>query len=233
MAMKQVGFAAAQKNQLRASSSATLPARAVAVRKSVVCSASSSNTSNAVTAVALAAVVSSTAAFVAPEPANAEVSGLTPCAKSKPFKKRQKVTVRKLSKRMELYEEGSAPYVALQDRIDQTNARFSKYAKQGLLCGADGYPHLIVDGDFKYGFKEFTLPGVAFLYIAGWIGYVGRQYLNEIKKEKDPKMKEIIIDVPLALKFMSRGWTWPLRAVKELQDGTLTAAKEDVTVSPR
>jgi len=53
------------------------------------------------------------------------------------------------------------------------------------------------------------------------------------RKEKDPKMKEIIIDVPLALKFMSRGWTWPLRAVKELQDGTLTAAKEDVTVSPR
>eukprot|EP00958_Prasinococcus_capsulatus_P014970 scaffold1584_cov363-Prasinococcus_capsulatus_cf.AAC.5 len=94
MAMKQVGFAAAQKNQLRASSSATLPARAVAVRKSVVCSASSSNTSNAVTAVALAAVVSSTAAFVAPEPANAEVSGLTPCAKSKPFKKRQKVPTR-------------------------------------------------------------------------------------------------------------------------------------------
>ena len=39
----------------------------------------------------------------------------------------------------------------------------------------------IVDGDFKYGLEEFTIPGLAFLYIAGWIGYVGRQYLNEIK----------------------------------------------------
>merc|ERR1712113_716486 len=232
MAMKQVGFAAAQCNQLRAKNSTpALPARVA--RKTVVCSASNDKSANAVTAVALAAVVSSTAAFVVPEPAHAEVSGLTPCAKSKPFKKRAKVTVRKLAKRQDLYEKGSAPYVALQDRIDQTNARFDKYAKQGLLCGADGYPHLIVDGDFKYGLEEFTIPGIAFLYIAGWIGYVGRQYLNEIKKEKDPKMKEIIIDVPLAVKFASRGWTWPLLAFKELKDGTQTAAKEDVTVSPR
>ena len=95
MAMKQVGFAAAQCNQLRAKNSTpALPARVA--RKPVVCAANNEKSANAVTAVALAAVVSSTAAFVVPEPAHAEVSGLTPCAKSKPFKKRAKVCFQRL-----------------------------------------------------------------------------------------------------------------------------------------
>ena len=41
------------------------------------------------------------------------------------------------------YEADSAPALALQATIDKTHARFEKYAKQGLLCGTDGLPHLI------------------------------------------------------------------------------------------
>lgn len=51
------------------------------------------------------------------------------------------------------YEEDSAPALALQATIDKTNKRFEFYAKNNLLCGTDGLPHLIADPGyaFKYG----------------------------------------------------------------------------------
>ena len=45
------------------------------------------------------------------------------------------------------------------------------------------------------------IPTVGFLYIAGWIGYVGRDYIIAAKKESKPRDKEIIIDVPMAAKM--------------------------------
>ena len=45
------------------------------------------------------------------------------------------------------------------------------------------------------------IPTVAFLYIAGYIGYVGREYIKAAKKEQKPTVKEYIIDVPFALKL--------------------------------
>ena len=53
------------------------------------------------------------------------------------------------------------------------------------------------------------------------------------KDAAKPTEKEIIIDVPTALGMMFSASTWPLSAVNELRYGTLTAAKEDITVSPR
>ncbi|CAN6855736.1 unnamed protein product [Brassica oleracea var. botrytis] len=47
--------------------------------------------------------------------------------------------------------------------------RFNNYGKYGLLCGADGIPHLMVNGDQRH-WGEFITPGLLFLYIAGWIG---------------------------------------------------------------
>lgn len=51
------------------------------------------------------------------------------------------------------YEADSAPAVALKATIDRTEKRFANYAKAGLLCGADGLPHLISDPGLalKYG----------------------------------------------------------------------------------
>ncbi|WZZ35564.1 hypothetical protein YC2023_018965 [Brassica napus] len=51
---------------------------------------------------------------------------------------------------------------------------FNNYGKYGLLCGADGIPHLMVNGDQRH-WGEFITPGLLFLYIAGWIGLVGRR----------------------------------------------------------
>jgi photosystem I subunit 3 len=77
------------------------------------------------------------------------------------------------------------------------------------------------------------IPTIGFLYVAGWIGYVGRQYLNLVKGESKPTEKEIIIDVPAALKLSAEGFGWPLRVVNELRAGTLTEKAENITVSPR
>jgi photosystem I subunit III len=109
-------------------------------------------------------------------------------------------------------------------------ARFERYSE--ALCGPEGYPHLIVDGNLSYA-GDFLIPSVLFLYITGWIGWVGRSYLQAAKKSDSPEEKEIIIDVPMAVKFMLGGFLWPLAALKEITTGEMFAKDDEITVSPR
>ncbi len=108
--------------------------------------------------------------------------------------------------------------------------RFERYAQ--ALCGPEGLPHLIVDGRLdKAG--DFLIPGILFLYIAGWIGWVGRAYVIAIKKDPNTEDKEIIIDVPLAITCMLGGFAWPASAIGEFTSGKLVAKDNEITVSPR
>ena len=77
------------------------------------------------------------------------------------------------------------------------------------------------------------IPTVGFLYIAGYIGYVGRDYIKSVKNEKKPTEKEIIIDVPFAIKLAFQGIGWTFKAIQELHAGTLTDDDSKITVSPR
>ena len=167
-----------------------------------------------------------------PNQALADIGGLTKCSESPAFAKRQKTSVKKLEQRMATYEVDSPPALALQQQIDRTNARFDKYSRSDLLCGTDGLPHLIADGRWNHA-AEFILPGFGFIYISGWIGYVGRKYLRAVSTIKNPAESEIIINVPLALKIMATGYIWPISAWQELISGDLVAPKDEVTVSPR
>ena len=167
-----------------------------------------------------------------PDQAMADVSGLVACKDSPVFKRRLEGSVKKLTARLENYEEGTPAYLALQEQIDRTQARFDKYGKQGLLCGADGLPHLIADGRPSHA-GEFVLPGIGFLYIAGWIGWSGRSYLQFAKKTDKPNENEIIINVPVAIGIMSASFLWPFAAWKELVSGELLVPIDEVTVSPR
>merc|ERR1740129_1931914 len=103
-----------------------------------------------------------------PESAYADVAGLTPCSKSKPYAKLKKKELN-----------------ALEATKKKTEQRFDNYASYGLLCGSDGLPHLIVDGDLNH-LGEFVIPGIGFLYVAGWIGYAGRSYLQANRGIKKP-----------------------------------------------
>lgn len=133
---------------------------------------------------------------------------------------------------MKKYEPGSPPFLALEQSLTQTNARFKRYADSNLLCGKDGLPHLIADGDPEY-FAQFVFPGLGFLYTAGYIGTSGRKYLRTVAKTKNPAEKEIIIDVPLALTIMLSNWIWPVESWNAFIAGDLVADKEEITVSPR
>lgn len=109
--------------------------------------------------------------------------------------------------------------------------RFERYAQ--AQCGPEGLPHLIVDGRLDR-IGDFTIPGILFLYLAGWIGWAGRSYLQENKKQGgDVELNEVVVKVPLAIKSFAAGATWPLGAVKELLSGELTAKDEEIPISPR
>ena len=170
--------------------------------------------------------------LMSPKLALADIGGLTKCSDSIAFNKRLTATIKKLDQRKSKYSEGSPASLALQQQIEQTKARFDKYSKSDLLCGTDGLPHLIADGRWSHA-AEFILPGFGFIYISGWIGWVGRKYVRAVSTTKNPAESEIIINVPLALKIMTTGYIWPISAWQELVSGDLIAPTDEVTVSPR
>ena len=167
-----------------------------------------------------------------PTQVSADIGGLTKCSDSPAFTKRLNTSVKKLEQRMSQYEADSPPALALKQQIERTKARFDKYSRSDLLCGTDGLPHLVADGRWSHA-AEFILPGFGFIYISGWIGWVGRKYLRAVSTTKNPAESEIIINVPLALKIMTTGYIWPISAWQELVSGDLIASKDEVTVSPR
>lgn len=115
-------------------------------------------------------------------------------------------------------------------KTPQAKERFESYSE--LLCGPEGYPHLITDGNLNHA-NEFLIPALMFLYIAGWIGWAGRSYLIAVRDSGNAEEKEVIIDVPLAIKCSLSGATWPLAALGQLTTGKLTAKDNEITVSPR
>ena len=167
-----------------------------------------------------------------PTQAFAEIGGLTKCSESPAFTKRLNASVKKLEQRASQYEVDSPPALALKQQIERTQSRFDKYSRSELLCGVDGLPHLIADGRWTHA-AEFILPGFGFIYISGWIGWVGLKYLRAISTNANPSECEIIINVPLALKIMTTGYIWPISAWQELISNDLVAVSEEITVSPR
>ena len=170
--------------------------------------------------------------FLTPQHALAEIGGLTKCSESPAFNKRLKASVKKLEQRMSTYEADTPPALALQQQIERTEARFDKYSRSELLCGTDGLPHLIADGRWSHA-AEFILPGFGFIYISGWIGWVGRKYIRAVSTTKNPTENEIIINVPLALKIATTGYIWPISAWQQFTSNDLIAPEEEITISPR
>ncbi|HEY9637942.1 MAG TPA: Photosystem I reaction center subunit III [Coleofasciculaceae cyanobacterium] len=161
----------------------------------------------------LALIFAVTLWFSCATAASADVSGLVPCKESKAFQQRA------ADARNTIGDPHSG-----EKRV--------KFYGEKLLCGPEGLPRIIADGSLKHA-DEFLIPSLLFLYIAGWIGWVGRSYLISVRKESEPEMKEVIIDVPRALGFMLSGFLWPVAAIKELLSGELTAKEEEIPVSPR
>ena len=138
--------------------------------------------------------------------AKADVAGLTPCSESARFQQR-----------------------AAAATTPQAKARFEMYSHAS--CGEDGLPHLVVDGRWSHA-GDFVLPGIMFLYIAGCIGWSGREYLKATRG-KDAATYEIFIDRSIAIKSLLAAATWPLAAFGEYTSGKLLEDDSKVTISPR
>ena len=163
---------------------------------------------------------------------DAQASLLVNCGESTAFRKRLDASIKKLESRLKKYEPGTLPALGLEQQIMLTRSRFERYGKSNLMCGKDGLPHLIADCEWEHT-QEFVLPGILFIYIAGWIGWSGRQYIKTVATIKNPADKEIIIDVPLALQIMISAYLWPINAWKEFLNGDFVAKKSEITISPR
>ncbi len=115
--------------------------------------------------------------------------------------------------------------------------RFNRYSKAS--CGDDGLPHLVIGPPLEpwgallnRGHEgDILIPGVMFIYIAGIIGWSGREYLIESKKNKNPSENEIIIDFKLARRCLAKGATWPFSANKQGRNGSLREKDENITLN--
>lgn len=165
-------------------------------------------------------------------PANADFNNLTTCKDSPAFQKRLVSSVKKLENRLKLYTPESKETLFLNKEIAATKARFERYGNSNLLCGKEGLPRIIASGQWDHA-NDFVVPGLIFIYITGWIGWVGRKYIRYATTTENAFESEIIINVPVAISIMNSGFLWPVEAWKEFTSGDLLASDEEVTVSPR
>ncbi len=116
-------------------------------------------------------------------------------------------------------------------------ARFKRYSKAS--CGQDGLPHLLIGPPIEpFGALlnrghegDLLIPGVMFIYIAGIIGWSGREYVRFARSQKNAAEYEIIIDTDLAWKCLKRGAAWPLHANREGKNGELREPDNNVSLN--
>lgn len=169
--------------------------------------------------------------FSTSQAANAEgLIGLEPCRDVPAFQQRLSDRVSALEGTIAGAPAGSPVAVTAQRQLDLAKARFDGYSN--LLCGEEGLPHLVTDGRLNHA-REFLIPGLMFLYLAGWLGWAGRSYLIAIREEGDAAAKENNIDVALAVKMFIAALGWPLLAFAEIASGSIRVPEEAVPISPR
>ena len=116
-------------------------------------------------------------------------------------------------------------------------ARFERYSKAS--CGDDGLPHLIIGATIepfgalanRHHEGDILIPAHIFIYIAGIIGWSGREYLRASKNLKNPAENEIFIDFALARQCLIKGAAWPLEANKQGRSGDLREKDENITLN--
>ncbi len=117
-------------------------------------------------------------------------------------------------------------------------ARFERYGKAS--CGDEGLPHLIIGPTIEpFGALsmrghegDVLIPAHIFVFVAGIIGWSGREYLKLARASKDSADKEIFIDSDLLKTALIKGAQWPFAANKEGRGGELRESNKNITTSP-
>ncbi|GAB4215575.1 MAG: photosystem I reaction center subunit III [Synechococcales cyanobacterium] len=159
-----------------------------------------------------------------------DLIGLKVCSDVPAFQERMNDRLSTLEAKLAAAKPGTPQLQVAEKQLADTSHRFEAYSK--LLCGEEGLPHLVTDGRLNHA-GEFLIPGLAFLYLAGWLGWAGRSYLIAVRGSDSPESKESTIDVGLALQCFAAALAWPLVAFKELSSGEMTVPDKAVPISPR
>ncbi len=120
----------------------------------------------------------------------------------------------------------------------QDVARFERYGKAS--CGDDGLPHLIIAPTLEpFGALanrghegDVLIPAHIFIFVAGIIGWAGREYLRAARASSDPVDKELFFDPDLLRDALVKGARWPELADKESRGGDLRESNKNITCSP-
>ena len=78
---------------------------------------------------------------------------------------------------------------------------------------------------------DVLIPGHIFLFVAGIIGWSGREYVRAVRGQKNAAESEIIIDTSLAWQCLKRGAAWPLHANREGKNGGLREPDNNVSLN--
>ncbi len=116
-------------------------------------------------------------------------------------------------------------------------ARFERYSKAS--CGDDGLPHLVIGATIepfgalanRHHEGDILIPAHIFIYVAGIIGWSGREYLRASKNTKNPADNEIFIDFALARQCLIKGAAWPVEANKQGRNGDLREKDENISLN--
>jgi len=143
------------------------------------------------------------------------------CKNNKKYHKKIKDQVYKVTQRQKKYPKGSVVFNRFEKKIKGIRTREEAYGER--YCGKkDGIPRVIATGENVRG--GVVIPALMFLYTAGWIGWAGRSYLRATQD----KMKELNLDVPLALTCMASGFSWPVAAWQDIVNGEMVANDKDI-----
>mmetsp|Transcript_98582 Transcript_98582/g.254840 ORF Transcript_98582/g.254840 Transcript_98582/m.254840 type:complete len:258 (+) Transcript_98582:20-793(+) len=146
---------------------------------------------------------------------------LEPCKDNKKYHKKIKDQIYKITNRQKKYPKDSIIYNRFEKKIAGVQRREEAYGDR--FCGKkDGLPRVIASGEIVRG--GVVVPALMFLYTAGWIGWAGRSYLIRTGDE----MKELNIDVPLALTCMASGFSWPVAAWQDIVNGRMVVDDKNV-----
>jgi len=120
----------------------------------------------------------------------------------------------------------------------QAVARFERYSQAS--CGDDGLPHLIIAPTLEpFGALanrghegDVLIPAHIFIFVAGIIGWAGREYLKLARASNDPADKEIFLDPDMLRTALVKGARWPELADQESRGGQLRESNKNITCSP-
>jgi photosystem I subunit 3 len=79
---------------------------------------------------------------------------------------------------------------------------------------------------------DVLIPAHIFIFVAGMIGWAGREYLIMARESGDAVDKEIFIDSALLQKALIKGAQWPFNANSQGRSGQLRESNKNITTSP-